>query len=187
MVRRNNALNQQLDRLFSRYPWARWPVIGLLVALAIIGVRLDREPPRTTDLPGGEISGRASVIDGDSLRIGGAEIRMKDIDAPEGRQTCRREGRDWECGEEARRTLTRLIGGNTVTCRSVERDKHSRFLGYCDAAGTELNRAMVDAGMAVAFGGFRREEQAAKAARRGLWGSEFQMPRDWRHERGIGQ
>lgn len=186
-MRRNNALNKQLDRLFSRYPWARWPAIGFLLLLAMIGVRLDRDPPRTTQLPGGQIEGRATVIDGDSLRIAGAEIRLKDIDAPEGRQTCRREGREWNCGEEASRTLTRLIAGRNVVCRSVERDKHDRFLGYCAAEATQLNRAMVEAGMAVAFGGFRSEEQAAKAARRGLWAGEFQTPRDWRHERGIGQ
>lgn len=170
-----------------RNPRLRWPLIGVLVVIAAVLVRLDRQPPRNVGLPAGPVSGRAEVIDGDSLRIGGEEIRLKDIDAPEGRQTCTRAGGEWDCGEESRRTLQRLIGRAVVGCRSVERDKHHRLLGYCEAEGRDLNGAMVEAGMAVAFGGYRGEERAAKAAQRGLWAGDFQMPRDWRHERGIGQ
>lgn len=132
------------------------------------------------------MTGPAHVIDGDSLRIGRADFRLKDIDAPEGRQTCRRAEGEWDCGEEARRVLQRLIGGSDVTCRSVERDKHGRHLGYCEASGRDLNRAMVESGMAVAFGGYSDEERRARTDKRGLWSGEFERPRDWRRERGIG-
>ena len=85
-----------------------------------------------------ELSGLGRVIDGDSLYVGGDEVRLKDIDAPEGRQTCRRGGADWACGDAARDQLRRLIGGDTVTCHSVERDKHGRILAYCAARGRDL-------------------------------------------------
>jgi endonuclease YncB( thermonuclease family) len=41
---------------------------------------------------------------------------------------------------------------------------------------------MVADGMAVSYGGYWREEREAKAARRGIWASEFQVPRQWRDE-----
>lgn len=184
---RNSRLQGQLEHWLRRHPRLRWPVIGVLVVIAAVLVRLDRQPPRSVGMPAAPVSGRAEVIDGDSLRIGGEEVRLEGIDAPEGRQTCTRQGGEWDCGEESRRTLQRLVGRSVVSCNSVERDKHGRLLGRCEAEGRDLNGAMVEAGMAVSYGAYRDQERAAKAARRGLWAGDFQMPRDWRHERGIGQ
>jgi len=166
-------------------------LIAALVLLVLLALASRYYPgltgtnPSSEDHPG-EITGKARVIDGDSLRLGSAEVRLKDIDAPEGRQTCTRDGREWDCGEEARRVLTALIGGQPVTCRSVERDKHRRYLGYCSAGGVDLNRAMVERGFAVSFGGYREAERVARDGRRGLWAGEFERPQQWRHERGIG-
>lgn len=167
--------------------WLRWGGMALLVVLgAIYGEdRLPRGGDRNTPLPDA-VKGVARLIDGDSLRIGSEEIRLVGIDAPEGRQTCRRDGRDWDCGNASRDQLRRLIGNNVVECQARERDKHGRLLATCYAAGKNLNAAMVAAGMAVSYGNYRREEADAKATRRGLWGSEFERPRDWRHDRGIG-
>lgn len=166
----------------------RWPLLALGLALAAIAVRLDRAPVRSRDVIQGPLTGVARVIDGDSIMIAGAEIRLQGIDAPEGRQTCRRDGRPWDCGEAARRSLERLIGGSQVTCSGMESDKHGRLLGRCEARGASLNRGMVAEGMAVSSGGdFAREEAIAKAAGHGLWGSEFERPSAWRHERGMGR
>ena len=133
-----------------------------------------------------QISGAARLIDGDSLFVGRDEVRMKGIDAPEGRQTCTRDGKSWDCGNAARDELRRLIGDDAVQYNVLERDKHGRFLATCRAGGRDLNAGMVASGMAVAYSGYLREQGEAKASRRGLWNSEFQPPRDWRHERGIG-
>ncbi|MCB1520548.1 MAG: thermonuclease family protein [Hyphomicrobiaceae bacterium] len=195
---RKDAIIQSVSRLLRRQPrHVRLIATLVLVVLLAIAGRLHpglfdttnggRGGGRSVSVGvDGEIKGAASVIDGDSMKVGGAEIRMKDIDAPEGRQLCQRDGRDWPCGEEARRVLAGMTGGKTVTCRSVERDKHGRYLAYCSAGGLELNREMVARGYAVGFGGFRNEERQAKAARRGVWQGEFQRPQAWRHERGIG-
>ena len=132
------------------------------------------------------VQGAGRPIDGDSLYVGRDEVRLKGIDAPEGRQTCSRNGSPWDCGNAARDELRRLIGKDVVVCRATERDKHGRVLGYCSAGGRDLNAGMVSSGLAVAYGGFLREQGEAKASRRGLWSGEFENPRDWRHERGIG-
>jgi hypothetical protein len=41
-----------------------------------------------------QLTGRPSIIDGDTLEIHGARIRLRGIDAPETDQLCRKEGSD---------------------------------------------------------------------------------------------
>lgn len=150
--------------------------IAQLVALALVAAAVD-----WLVRSGGGLEGHPRVIDGDSLSFSGAEVRLKGIDAPEGRQTCTRGDRDWPCGEDARRELQQLIGSDTVKCRSVERDQHDRHLAYCSAGGRDLNAAMVRSGFAVVYGrDYRTEEAEARQARRGLWSGEFERPREWR-------
>lgn len=170
-MRIRNILQQQVERLFRRNPRLRWVLTVLLVVLAAVFGRTWERPAGGPIGPGesGSLSGFVKLVDGDSFRLGGSEVRLVGIDAPEGRQTCQRAGRDWDCGEEARRQLQRLIGGQKVVCRSVERDKHGRYLGTCEAGGRVLNAAMVESGFAVSYGDYRAEERAARAARRGMW------------------
>ena len=168
---------------------ARW-IAAVVVALLAAVFGPQHFPTGGSGKSGGpmpdQVSGAGRPIDGDSLHVGRDEVRLKGIDAPEGRQTCTRGGATWDCGNAARDELVRLIGMDVVTCRANERDKHGRVLGYCSAGGRDLNAGMVASGMAVAYGGYLREEGEAKLRKRGLWSSEFERPRDWRHERGIG-
>lgn len=134
-----------------------------------------------------DVEGNARIIDGDSLFVGGREVRMQGIDAPEGRQTCRREGRDWACGKAARNELAKLIGRNKVSCNGLDIDKHDRLLAICHANGHELNREMVVRGFAVSYGRYQDEEAIARRARSGIWATEFVRPREWRRQRNIGR
>ena len=69
---------------------------------------------------GTPITGRAKIIDGDSLEVAGERIRLFGIDAPEARQQCRdTTGQDYACGRDAARVLTALIGGRPVSCTPV--------------------------------------------------------------------
>lgn len=162
--------------------------LAALLAMAAAGTFLSRNqwlpgmrPDRSDPFPP-QVSGWARLIDGDSLWVGSHEVRLKGIDAPEGRQTCRRNGVTWSCGDAARDALSRMVGRETIICAVSERDKYGRLLASCRAGDRNLNAGMVTAGMAVAYGGYERDEAAAKAARRGIWDSEFQMPRQWRDE-----
>lgn len=152
-------------------------VLVLLSALAI--PHLDRLAAR-------DLSGRASVIDGDTLVIAGERIRLVGIDAPELAQQCRRAGVAYGCGREARAALSGLAGSAPVTCSGWARDRYGRWLATCRSEGGNLNADMVADGWAVAFGAHEAEQAAARAARRGLWAGDFQPPADWRRDHGIG-
>jgi len=157
-------------------------LLALALAVAFLGRgREGRSTNRDGPLPA-DVSGLARPIDGDSLWVGNHEVRLKGIDAPEGRQTCQRNGALWRCGEAARDALIRMIGSETLVCAVSERDRYGRLLARCRAGDRNLNAAMVAAGMAVAYGGYEGEQAAAKSERRGLWDAEFQMPRQWRDE-----
>ena len=145
-------------------------ILGLLILLA---ARLDRVETRKTQ-------GAAVINDGDSITLGAERIRMRGIDAPEYTQTCRRNGADYACGTRARQSLVRLIAGRPVTCSGWQRDRYGRLLGNCKAGDTDLNRAQVEAGWAVAYGDFESEDAAAREAKVGIWAGTFDRPQDWR-------
>jgi endonuclease YncB( thermonuclease family) len=175
----------QIDSWLKRREVRRGVTILVLAVLAALGGKIG-DTIRNRDLPAGQVEGRPSLIDGDSFHLGSEEVRLKGIDAPEGRQTCQRDGREWRCGDAARTELQRLIQGQMVSCRVVERDQHGRLLAYCSAGARDLNAGMVASGLALSYGGYLKEETAARLARRGLWGSQFQRPREWRRDHGIG-
>jgi endonuclease YncB( thermonuclease family) len=143
----------------------------IIITLSVAGFWVKRRPP---------IEGEAHAIDGDSLTIGGVEMRLKGIDAPEGRQTCLRGGGSWACGEEARRHLMRLAAMGRLSCTDHGADQHGRRLATCFADGVNLNEAMVRDGYAVAYGAYETAEAEARAAKRGLWSGTFERPRAWR-------
>lgn len=130
------------------------------------------------------VLGSAEVIDGDTLVIGDAHVRLFGIDAPEGQQTCERGGSQWACGEESARQLRTLVEGRQIVCRGNGTDSYSRTIAICEAGGLELNRTMVQQGWAVAFRRYSQnyvaDEVRAKAAHAGIWNSSFAMPEEWR-------
>jgi endonuclease YncB( thermonuclease family) len=162
-------------RLTGLSPRLVWVAIALLLVLAwMLQQRMGPAPSW--------IEGVARLIDGDSLSVGGREVRLEGIDAPEGRQSCTRDGAAWACGEQASRHLAQLISGRSVSCRVSKPDQHGRLLATCEAGGRNVNAAMVEDGFALAYGSYRGEEQRARQARRGLWSGEFERPRDWREK-----
>lgn len=148
----------------------------LLVAAAVALLTLLAEERET-------VAGLASAMDGDSLRVGGLEIRLAGIDAPELRQTCTRDERPYGCGAEAKAELARLAEGWVVSCRIEERDRYRRHVATCRVGGEDLGAALVRGGLAISYEGrYRREEAGAKAAKTGLWGGSFVEPAQWRRE-----
>ena len=131
-----------------------------------------------------DTSGTATVVDGDTLTIGETRIRLHGIDAPEGQQSCARDGVDWLCGQEAAAKLRELVTGEVVNCSETDQDRYGRTVAVCMAGDTELGAAMVWSGLALAYREYGQEyvrhEDAAREARRGLWAGEFVPPWDWR-------
>lgn len=129
--------------------------------------------------------GVASVHDGDTFTLGDRAIRLHAIDAPELKQTCQREGRSWACGEASRDALMELTNTGTVTCTHVSYH-FAREVARCTVGGKDLGEAMVATGFAVAYRqhskAYVAAEQAAKAAKLGLWSSRFTLPADWRKQ-----
>lgn len=134
------------------------------------------------------ITGSARAVDGDSLEMTGFDIRLLGIDAPEAIQTCKRNGGDWACGQDAKIMLGALVEGKVLNCRQSGTDSYGRVVASCRAGRTDLAEALVRAGMAVALPEFSdayvHAEAQAKARRVGIWAGEFQMPADFRAANG---
>lgn len=130
-----------------------------------------------------EISGPAKVLDGDTVLIEGRKYRLTGVDAPEGDQICKRDGRDWPCGREAARALRRFIGSENIHCRSRARDKFGRPVVTCEKGGADINAWLVKEGWAITddfSAPYANEQDEAKAAKRGIWSGTFDTPADWR-------
>ena len=78
-----------------------------------------------------EIVGKVHVIDGDSIRIKGQEIRLHGIDAPEAEQSCRIEGEDWACGKASSEALQLIVGDADLRCEWTQLDRYERALATC--------------------------------------------------------
>jgi endonuclease YncB( thermonuclease family) len=148
----------------------------LLVAVLAVGAVWFMKPG------GRSLSGQATVVDGDTLRLGEVTIRLEGLDAPEMRQSCERDGRSYRCGVVARDALGDKLREGPLTCRVVGRDRYRRSLARCSIDGDDIGAWLVGAGLAVAYGGYEPEEAMARRRRLGLWAGTFQSPRAWRQE-----
>lgn len=131
-----------------------------------------------------DISGPAQAVDGDSLSLSGISVRLYGIDAPEYDQKCTRGGEAWDCGKAAAAKLGELLARGSVRCRQRDVDDYGRNVAVCSVNGTDLGRAMVEAGMALAFrrysDAYVLDEARAREAARGIWAGEFVAPSEWR-------
>ena len=133
--------------------------------------------------------GSPAVVDGDTLRFDKDRVRLFGIDAPEGKQSCQRDGVAWLCGQEAAKYLRQLVAGEYMSCTERDRDRYGRIVAVCTLAdGRDVGGLMVEAGYALAYrqyGGklYDTKETAAKSAKRGVWAGEFVAPWEWRRSR----
>jgi endonuclease YncB( thermonuclease family) len=154
--------------------------VRLLAAVALIGAL------GAAEVFAQESSGPVKVIDGDSIKQGGVEMRLHGVDAVEGDQTCLRpNGASWLCGRQAKRELAKLVAGQTVTCTHHGKDSYGRTLATCSVAGRNINDWLVRQGWAVAYTRYSREyveaQAEAKAARRNIWSGKFTNPERYRN------
>jgi endonuclease YncB( thermonuclease family) len=130
------------------------------------------------------IEGPAKVIDGDSLTVGGAEVRLFGVDAPELSQTCFDNASRVACGAMAKDMLESMIGGGALTCFGKGTDTYGRVVALCRTSGVDIGGAMVAAGWATAFhrygDDYTAAEMRARAQRTGIWKWDFQRPEEFR-------
>jgi endonuclease YncB( thermonuclease family) len=74
-------------------------------------------------------TGRASMIDGDSVEIHGKRIRLYGIDAVESGQQCQKDGKPWLCGKDSAFALADKIGEKPIICSGDEFDRYRRPTG----------------------------------------------------------
>jgi len=98
-----------------------------------------------------DITGKPRVVDGDTIVISNERIRLHGIDAPESKQLCTVDGKDWACGQEATKALVRFIGSQAVTCKGNRRDRYKRLIAVCFVGTHNLNAMMVSEGWALAY------------------------------------
>ena len=122
------------------------------------------------------------IVDGETIGLGDRVVRLAGIDAPARGDACRSaRGDAFDCGAAAAAALARLVVGRDLSCRIVGNDDFGRGLGECDAAGAEVNSAMVRDGFALSrSSALGAEEFAARREARGLWAHGAGSPPGWR-------
>ena len=165
--------------------------LALLLALAAPSAPANAKgdacaPPPTPGTPG-VIRGAARVVDGDTLEIRGARIRVHGVDTPERGQTCTRDRRRMDCHAAAAQALEYLVARSEVQCRPVGDGGFGRIAARCWVRRTELGAWMVWAGWAVVAARYTRDplylrfQAEAQGERRGVWADpRFIPPDEWR-------
>ena len=156
----------------------------LRAALAEVVLRASTTFAAASLLAPQQIVGLASVIDGDTIEIQYQRIRLHGIDAPEARQLCTANGREYRCGQKAINALSGFISRRSVSCELKDTDPYGSSVAVCSAGGQDLGAWMVSRGYALAN---RNEaldyvpaEESAAATKAGIWAGEFEAPWDWR-------
>ena len=146
-------------------PTMRKALVCLLVALACTA-----NAETVTDRVVGVADGDTiTVLDADKVQH---KIRLAGIDAPEKKQ---------EFGNRSKESLSALTFDKTVIVQTSKRDRYGRQIGKVLVNGQDVNLVQVERGMAWFYRQYQREqspndrrlyeaaEDAAKAAKRGLW------------------
>ena len=130
---------------------------------------------------GENLSGRALVIDGDTLNVRGKIIGLRGISAPGPQQSClNAAGESYACGKASAKALATHIGSAVVTCETQGSDEHGRILAICRKGTEDLSAWMTAQGHATAnrqaSSAYVTDEKQAWAKRRGLWAGVFDDP-----------
>jgi endonuclease YncB( thermonuclease family) len=130
------------------------------------------------------VSGRASVIDGDTIEIAGQRVRFHGIDAPESWQTCLDgAGNEYRCGQRAALALADFLAASSPThCAVLDRDRYGRLVGDCRRQdGISVANWLVQQGHALDWsrysgGAFAADQAEAQRHHRGMWDGSFVEP-----------
>jgi endonuclease YncB( thermonuclease family) len=132
-----------------------------------------------------QVTGRATALGADILRVEGQAFRLSGVDAIEFHQSCFVDGRVWACGASAVRAFQTLVDGFEVTCTPAG-DGGEIAAALCVSGGDDLAEIMARQGWALAHGvdaeRYSAAEEAARAAGAGIWQGRFVNPWDFRED-----
>jgi endonuclease YncB( thermonuclease family) len=96
------------------------------------------------------------VVDGDTIWIGGQDVRIADIDAPETHEP--RCPEELALGNQATERLHQLVNSGPVTLESIDRDedRYGRKLRIVLVDGTSVGDTLVSEGLARWYEGGRQ-------------------------------
>ena len=140
------------------------------------------------------ISGKAKVIDGDTIKINTTKIRLFGIDAPEKKQICQEVyisflifnfQKDYKCGEQSISALIKKLKNKKIKCiLKKNKDRYKRDIGICYVKNYDINSWLVRNGYALAYRRYSKkyvlDEQYAKENKLGIWKGTFIEPEKWR-------
>ena len=128
------------------------------------------------------LTGQASIIDGDTLEIHGTRIRLWGIDAPESSQLCRGDDSiQYRCGAKAANDLDSFLNKRPIDCVSVSLDQYRRTVAVCSIDGVDLAEWLVRNGLALDWptyskGKYDKAQRDADHAGRGMWAGSYVEP-----------
>ncbi len=128
--------------------------------------------------------GAAEVTGPAMLRLEGKRILLWGVDAPVRGQPCHAGDKKWDCATASAKTLLNIVGNQEISCQTRRVDQFGRVFAVCKAGEIDVNRALVEAGMAVALPKETIDYVAAEAAAKdkgiGVWRGPFMAPADYR-------
>lgn len=138
-----------------------------------------------------DVSGPACVENGGLISIhgkrsgghcvDGTPVRLYGVLAPALAQECRAgEGQTWRCGLAAAAALLQAVKDREVVCRGNSTNAKGQLIAICFINGRSVNQFMIELGWAEADRSvtsmFNDIEAEARAAKRGLWSSDYLTP-----------
>jgi endonuclease YncB( thermonuclease family) len=152
-------------------------VLVLAAGIALMGAGAAADDPAV-------YRGAAEVVGPAMLSLGGKRIVLFGIDAPVKGQPCYAGAKTWDCSTASAKTLLNIIGTQEVACEERRVDRFGRVFAVCKAREVDINRTLVEAGLAVALPKETTDYVAAEAAARaegiGVWRGPFTAPADYR-------
>jgi endonuclease YncB( thermonuclease family) len=128
--------------------------------------------------------GSAEVAGPAMLSLDGKRVVLWGVDAPVRGQPCYAGNKTWDCATASAKTLLNLVGDQEIACEQRRVDQFGRVFAICKAGEVDVNRALVEAGMAVALPkettDYVAAEAEAKAKNIGVWRGPFSAPADYR-------
>ena len=125
-----------------------------------------------------------SIVDGDTIHIDKIKYRLHGIDAPEMKQLCKINEKNYKCGVKSKEFLVSLIGNKQVRCVHKDVDRYKRIVAECFVNNINLNKELVKGGWALAYTDYSKDyvadEYFAQENALGMWKGTFIEPKKWR-------